>query len=61
MFLNVWDVRLEISVVGAHENLNGLIVHMKNKKMANRSLHWFRLAELNKTMGKMCGRENSKR
>ena len=49
MFLNVWDVRFEISVVSAHVNLNGLSVHVKNRKMVNRSVHWFRLTDLNKT------------
>ena len=33
MFLDVWDVRLEISVVSTHVNLNGLSVHVKNRKM----------------------------
>ena len=33
MFLDVWDVGLEISVLSAHVNLNGLSVHMKNRKM----------------------------
>ena len=61
MFLNVWDVRQEISVVSAHVNLNGLMVHMKNRKMENRSAPWFGLTYLNKTMGKMCDRKNSKR
>ena len=60
MFLDVWYVRLEISVVSAHVNLNGLGVHVKNRKMENRSVHWFGLTNLNKTMGKMCGRLNSK-
>ena len=32
MFLNVWDVRLEISVASTHVNLNGLSVHVKNRK-----------------------------
>ena len=61
MFLNVWDVRLELSVVSAHVNLNGLMVHMKNRKMENWPAHWFGLTDLIKTMGKMCGRKNSKR
>ena len=39
MFLNVWDVRLEISVVSTQVNLNGLSVHVKNRKMENRSVH----------------------
>ena len=60
MILNVWDVRLDISVVSAHVNLNGLMVHVKNTKMENRSAHWFELTDLNKTMGNMCGRKNSK-
>ena len=29
MFLDIWDVRLEISVVSTHVNLNGLIVDVK--------------------------------
>ena len=49
MFLNVWDVCFEISVVSAHVNLNGLSVHMKNRKMENRPVHWFGLTDLNKT------------
>ena len=32
MFLNIWDVRLEISVVSAHVILNGISVNMKNRK-----------------------------
>ena len=60
MFLDVWDVRLEISVVSAHVNLNGLSVHVKNRKMENRSVHRFLLTHFNKLMGKMCGRKNSK-
>ena len=46
MFLNFWDVRLEISVVSAHVNLNGLMVHVKNRKMENRSAHWFWLTSI---------------
>ena len=57
MFLIVWDVRFEISVVSAHVNLNGLSVHVKNRKMVNRSVHWFGLTDLNKTMGKICRQE----
>ena len=53
MFFNIWDVRLEISIVSAHVNLGGLMVHVKNKKMENRPEHWFGLTDLNKTMGKM--------
>ena len=41
MFLDIWDVRLEISVVSTHVNLNGLIVHVKKRKKENRSVHWF--------------------
>ena len=51
MFLKVWDFRLKISVVSAHVNHNGLIVHVKNRKMENLSAHWFGLTDLNKTMG----------
>ena len=39
MFLDVWDVRLEISVVSTDVNLNELSVHVK--KQENRSVHWF--------------------
>ena len=63
MFLNVLDVsnvRLEISVVSTHVNLNGLNVHVKNRKMENRSVHWFRLTHLNKSIEKMCGRKITK-
>ena len=48
VFLNVWDVRLEISVLSTHVNLNGLSVHVKNRKMENRSIHWFELTDLKK-------------
>ena len=41
MFLDVWDVHLEIPVVSTHVNLNGLSVHVKNRKIENRSVHWF--------------------
>ena len=51
MFLYVWDVGLEISVVSAHVNLYGLMVHLKNRKMEIQSAHWFGLTDLNKTMG----------
>ena len=61
VFLNVWDVRLEISVLSTHVNLNGLSVHVKNRKMENRSIHWFELTDLKKTMRNMCGRKNNKR
>ena len=61
MFLNVWDVRLEISVVSVHVNLNGLMVHVKNRKMENRSAHWFGLTDLNKTIGKCAAGKKSKR
>ena len=58
--LNVWDVRLEISVVSTHVNLNGLNVHGNNWKMENRPVHWFRLTHLNKSMEKMWGSKYSK-
>ena len=35
MFLDIWDVRLEISVVSTHVNLNELIVLVKKRKMEN--------------------------
>ena len=56
MFLDVWDVRPEISVVSTHVNLNGLSVHMQNRKMENRSEHWFGLTHLNKSRGE-CAEE----
>ena len=58
--LDVWDVRLEISVVSIHVNLNLLCVHVKNRKMENRSVHRFSLTRLNKSIGKMCGRKIAK-
>ena len=61
MFLNVWDLRLEISVVSAHVNFNGVMLHVKNRKVENLSAHWFGLTDLNKTIKKMCGRKISKR
>ena len=61
MFLDVWDLRLKISVISAGVSLNGLSVHVKNRKMENRSVHWFGMIDLNKTMRKMCGRLNSKK
>ena len=60
MFLDVWDVRLEILVVSTHVNLIGLSVHVKNRKMENRLVHWFGLTHLNKSMGKMCRRKIAK-
>ena len=32
MILDVWDIRLEISVVCTHINLNGLSVHEKKQE-----------------------------
>ena len=60
MFLDVSNVRLKISVVSTHVNLNGLSVHVKNRKMENRSVNWLRLTHLNKSMEKMCGRKITK-
>ena len=60
MFLNVWDVGLEISVVSTHVNLNGLSVLVKIRKMKNRLVNWFGLTDLNKTIPKMCGRKKTK-
>ena len=51
MFLIVWDVGFEISVVSAHVNLNGLSVHVKNRKMVNRSVHWLGMTDLKKQRG----------
>ena len=36
------------------------MVHVKKRKIEIRSVHRFGLTDLNKTMGKMCGRKNSK-
>ena len=44
-------------VVCTFVNLNGLSEHVKHWKVKNRSLHWFGLTELNKTMGSVCGRK----
>ena len=60
MFLDVWDVRLEISVVSTHVNLNGLSVHVKNRKMENLSVHWFQLTHLNKSTGEIVRKKYSK-
>ena len=60
MFSNVWDVRLDISVVSKHINLNGLSVHVKTEKWKNRLIHWYGLTDLNKTMRKKCGRKKAK-
>ena len=56
-FTNTWDVRLNTLVVCTFVNLNRLSEHVKNWKIKNRSLHWFVLSELNKTMGSVCGRK----
>ena len=69
MFLNTWDVRQEILVVSTLVNLNGRSVHMKNWNTKIRSeldikiwsVHWYGLTELNKTIGRICCRKNSKR
>ena len=61
MFLKVWDVRLEISVVSTHVNLNGQSVQVKNGEIENWSEHQFGMTDLNKTMRKMCGLKESKR
>ena len=43
-----------MSVVSVHVDLNGLSVHMKNRTMEYRSVHWFGLTDLNETMRKIC-------
>ena len=41
MFLNTWDVRLKISLVCTHVNLNGMSVHVKNwRKKSTGTLFW---------------------
>ena len=59
MFSNKVDIRLVISVVITCVNLNKMNVHVKNLKIKRQPVHWFRLTELNKTMGIMCGRKSS--
>ena len=54
------DIRLEISVVRTCVYLNKLNVYLKNWKIKIQPVHKFWLTELNKTMGIMCGRNNSK-
>ena len=51
--LSTWDVREQISVVCTCVNFNGLSEHKKNLKTKIRSVHWFGLTELNKTMESM--------
>ena len=48
-----------ISVVITCVNLNKMNVHVKNLKIKRQPVHWFRLTELNETMGIMCGRNSS--
>ena len=59
MFSNKLDIRLVIAVVIACVNLNKMNVHVENLKIKRQPVHWFRLTELNKTMGIMCGRNSS--
>ena len=60
MFSSKLDIRLVITVVITCVKLNKKNVHVKNLKIKRQPLHWFGLAELNKTMGIMCGRNSSK-
>ena len=60
MFSSKLDIRLVISVVITCVKLNKMNVHVKNLKIKRQPLHWFGLTELNKIMGIMCGRINSK-
>ena len=48
-----------ISVVITCVNLNKMNVHVKNLKINRQPVHWFRLTELNETMGIMCDRNIS--
>ena len=59
MFSNKVDIRLVISVVITCVNLNKMNVHVKNLKIKRQPVHWFGLTKLNKTMGILCGRNNS--
>ena len=60
MFSRKLDIRLVISVVITCVNLNKMNVHVKNLKIKRPPVLWFGLTELNKTMGIMRGRNNSK-
>ena len=59
MFSSKLDIRLVIAIVIRCVNLNKINVHVKNLKIKIQPLHWFRLTELNETMGIMCGRNSS--
>ena len=60
MFLDFWDVRLEISVVSTHVNLNGLSVHVKNRNMEIGQYTGFdRLTSINQ-WGKCAGEKIAK-
>ena len=59
MFSHKLDIRLVISVIITCVNLNKMSVQVKNLKIKRQPDHWFGLTELNKTMGIMCGRNNS--
>ena len=59
MFSRKLDIGLVISVVIACVKLNKMDVHLKNVKIKRQPVHWFKLTELNKTMGIMCGRNSS--
>ena len=59
MYSSKLDIRLVISVVITRVNLKKMNVHVKNLKIKRQPVHWFGLTELNKSMGKMCGRNSS--
>ena len=59
MFSSKLDIRLVISVVITCVNLNEMNVHVKNLKIKRHPVHWFGLAEPNKTMGIVDGRNSS--
>ena len=59
MYSSKLDIRLVISVVITRVNVNKMNVHVKNLKIKRQPVHWFGLTELNKSMGKMCGRNSS--
>ena len=59
MFSSKLDIRLVISVVITCVNLDKMNVHVKNLKIKRQPVHSFGLAELNETMGIMCGRNSS--
>ena len=59
MFSSKLDIILVIAIVITCVNLNKINVQVKNLKIKIQPLYWFRLTELNETMGIMSGRNSS--